>query len=64
MFTKQSFKISYKGEEDPKFELKKFKLKGFPNDATMLREPISVELLKKVGIPTYRGAFSRLYINK
>ncbi|KAG4087735.1 coth protein-domain-containing protein [Neocallimastix lanati (nom. inval.)] len=63
MFTKQSFKISYKGEEDPKFELKKFKLKGFPNDATMLREPISVELLKKVGIPTYRGAFSRLYIN-
>jgi len=63
MFTKQSFKIAYKGEDDTSFEPKKLKLKAFPNDITMLREPISVELLKKVGIPTNRGAFARLYIN-
>jgi len=64
MFTKQSFKIAYKGKDDTSFEPKKLKLKAFPNDITMLREPISVELLKKVGIPTNRGAFARLYINK
>lgn len=65
MFTKQSFKISYKGNDDKvEFEPRKLKLKGFPNDATMLREPISIELLKKVGVPTYRGSFARLYINK
>jgi len=64
MFTKQSFKIVYKGEEEISFEPKRLRLKAFPNDATMLREPISLELLQKVGVPTYRGSFARLYINK
>ena len=64
MFTKQSFKLAYKGETDENFDVKKVKLKAFPNDATMLREPISLELLKKVGVPTVRGAFTRLYINR
>jgi len=63
MFTKQSFKIVYKGENEPNFTPVKLKLKGFANDATMLREPICLELLKKVGIPTYRGSFARLYID-
>ncbi|ORX57857.1 hypothetical protein BCR36DRAFT_580426 [Piromyces finnis] len=65
MFTKQSFKIVFKGDEDEDldFGLRKIKLKAFPNDATMLREPISLELLKKVGIPSVRGGFARLYIN-
>jgi len=48
MFTKQSFKMTYIGDEDEDNTIpKKIKLKAFPNDATMLREPICHELLKK-----------------
>ncbi|KAL6604142.1 coth protein-domain-containing protein [Neocallimastix sp. 'constans'] len=43
---------------------KSFKLRALPNDPTLIREKLAMELYNAVGVPTQEGAYARLFINQ
>ncbi|KAG4089186.1 hypothetical protein H8356DRAFT_1720014 [Neocallimastix lanati (nom. inval.)] len=57
-------KLSWLLKLDKKFlGRKSIKLRGIANDPTLLRDKLSLSLLKAVGIPVQEGSFARVYIN-
>ncbi|ORY42705.1 hypothetical protein LY90DRAFT_509975 [Neocallimastix californiae] len=45
------------------YKKKSFKLRGIPMDPTLMRDILSSEMFKAVGVPTQEGAYARLIIN-
>jgi len=57
-------KLSYGLKFDKKFLGRKaVKLRAMAHDPSLLREPVSIELFKAVGVPVQEGAYARLFIN-
>jgi len=58
-------KLSFTMKFDKKFLGRKaIKLRGMANDDSLLREPLTTELFKAVGVPVQEGTFARLFINE
>jgi len=43
---------------------KSFKLRAVPNEPTLIREKLAIELFNAVGVPTQEGAYARVFINQ
>ncbi|ORX42556.1 hypothetical protein BCR36DRAFT_337329 [Piromyces finnis] len=62
--SRQYKKLSFGMKFNKKFLGRKgIKLRGMPNDASLVREPLTTELYKAVGVPVQEGTYARLYIN-
>ncbi|MBL7849825.1 MAG: CotH kinase family protein [Cyclobacteriaceae bacterium] len=61
---KKSFKIDFREFGGPKFfDYKKFNLKANVNDPSLVREALSLEQYRELGVPAARTHHARLYIN-
>ncbi|OUM68972.1 hypothetical protein PIROE2DRAFT_3201 [Piromyces sp. E2] len=57
-------KLSFGFKFDKKFlGRKSIKLRAMPNDPSYIREKLSTELFRSVGVPVQEGVYSRLFIN-
>jgi len=61
LYKKLSYVIKLTGKKYMK--RKSFKLRGIPMDPTLMRDILSSEMFKAVGVPTQEGAYARLIIN-
>jgi len=58
-------KLSWGVKFDKKFMGRKgFKLRALANDPTLIREKLSTEVYKAVGVPVQEGAYTRVIINE
>lgn len=62
---KKSFKISFNAFVDGQTyqEVRKINLRGQHNDPSLIREKLFFEAAAKIGLPTPRASFVKLYIN-
>lgn len=61
---KKSFKIDFREFGGPKFfDYKKFNLKANVNDPSLVREVLSLEQYREIGVPAARTHHVRLYMN-
>ncbi|OUM63746.1 hypothetical protein PIROE2DRAFT_20635 [Piromyces sp. E2] len=57
-------KLSFGMKFNKKFLGRKaIKLRGMPNDKSLIREPLIAELYKAVGVPVQEGTYARLFMN-
>ncbi|OUM63740.1 hypothetical protein PIROE2DRAFT_9679 [Piromyces sp. E2] len=57
-------KLSFGMKYNKKFLGRKaIKLRGMPTDASLIREPLTSELFKAVGVPVQEGTYARLFMN-
>lgn len=61
---KKSFKIDFREFGGKKFfDYKKFNLKANVNDPSLIREPLTLQQFRELGVPAARTHHTRLYIN-